>query len=85
MLWVWSLLATAASSTPLPFNEPGSSAHSPVVYGEPVYVLVLYILSIGFVFASAIVHNGLGLKDNGSCQASMRICITFYASTKVTM
>ena len=50
-----------------------------------VYVLVLYILSIGFVFASAIVHNGLGLKDSKSCQASMRICLSFYASSKVAM
>jgi len=50
-----------------------------------VYVLVLYILSIGFVFASAIVHNGLGLDTNGSCQASMRICISFYAGSKVAM
>ncbi|KAA8625207.1 hypothetical protein PtrSN002B_002400 [Pyrenophora tritici-repentis] len=126
MLGVWQLLATAVSSTPLPFDEPALSAQSPVVYGEPVgprtsfvvtskfcicllsgllghrvrlvdrntlhritltqvYVLVLYILSIGFVFASAIVHNGLGLNDNGSCQASMRICIAFYASSKVAM
>jgi len=50
-----------------------------------VYVLALYILSIGFVFASAIVHNGLGLNDNKSCQASMRICLSFYASSKVAM
>ena len=50
-----------------------------------VYVFILYFLSIGFAFSAAVVNNGLGLGTNGVCKVAMRLCIVFYAGSKVSM
>jgi hypothetical protein len=50
-----------------------------------VYVFILYGLSMGFVLAAAIADTGLGLATQGICKAAMRICIVFYAGSKVSM
>ncbi|KNG48373.1 hypothetical protein DDE82_007552 [Stemphylium lycopersici] len=50
-----------------------------------VYVLIQYLLSIGYVFSAAVVHNGISLSTVGSCKAAMRLCLIFYAGSKVSM
>ena len=50
-----------------------------------IYIFALYTFSIGFVFSAAVVNNGLGLTTDGSCKASVLLCLMFYAASKVTM
>jgi hypothetical protein len=50
-----------------------------------IYIFALYTFSIGFVFSAAVVNNGLGLTTDGSCKASVMLCLMFYAASKVSM
>ncbi|CAN9414750.1 unnamed protein product [Alternaria alternata] len=50
-----------------------------------IYIFALYTFSIGFVFSAAVVNNGLGLTTDGSCKASVMLCLMFYAASKVSI
>jgi hypothetical protein len=49
------------------------------------YVFLIYFLSIGFVISAAAISSGVGLNTTSSCNASIRICLGFYACSKVAM
>ncbi|KAG9195880.1 hypothetical protein G6011_01001 [Alternaria panax] len=83
-----------AHEMPIVYGEPpgpryrvrmlSRQAHSRITLTQ-VYFFILYFLSMGFVFAAAVVNNGLGLATHGTCRIAMRICIVFYAGSKVSM
>jgi hypothetical protein len=50
-----------------------------------VYVYLLYFLSIGFVISAAAISSGMGLITESACNASIRLCLGLYASSKVIM
>ncbi|OAG19925.1 hypothetical protein CC77DRAFT_1009615 [Alternaria alternata] len=50
-----------------------------------IYIFALYTFSIGFVFSAAVVNDGLGLTTDGSCKASVMLCLMFYAASKVSI
>jgi hypothetical protein len=47
-------------------------------------VLVIYVDSLVFIFATAILEHGLGLNSNmGVCGAAILLCLACYLSTKL--
>ncbi|KAF1838986.1 hypothetical protein BDW02DRAFT_618021 [Decorospora gaudefroyi] len=50
-----------------------------------IYIFVLYTLSICFVVVSAVLLSGMGLEEARTCKEAIRMCLIFYAGSKVVM
>ena len=50
-----------------------------------VLIFLLYIISMCFVLAAAVVKSGLDLKTYGICRVAVFACLGFYVSSKVIM
>lgn len=48
-------------------------------------ILLLYFLSISFVFSAAVIQSGLGLATRATCHSAVLICLAFYIGSKATM
>ncbi|KAH6622210.1 hypothetical protein C7974DRAFT_217982 [Boeremia exigua] len=50
-----------------------------------VLICLLYVLSMCFVFAAAVVKSGLGLSSFGICRTAIFLCLSFYVLSKISM
>jgi len=47
-----------------------------------ILLLLLYFLSLAFVFSAALLESGLDLHDHTACSAAVYVCLVFYFASK---